>query len=77
MPEAKKSVTARRRIRSEICWSAGESGSEKLLWLLSMKLFAVNYFFCALTPELSRAALRPRQSDNPTTLCRGREAGSA
>ena len=32
---------------------------------------------CALTPELSRAALRPRQSDNPTARCRGREAVSA
>jgi hypothetical protein len=30
-----------------------------------------------LTPELSRAALRPRQSDNPTARCRGREAVSA
>ena len=30
-----------------------------------------------LTPELSRAAARPRQGDNFTALCRGREAGSA
>ena len=33
--------------------------------------------FCWLTPELSRAAARPRLSDNLTALCRGREAGSA
>ena len=30
-----------------------------------------------LTPELSRAAERPRQSDNLTLLCRGRVADSA
>ena len=56
MPGAKRSDTARRCIRSEICRSAGESGSEKLLWRLSKKLFAEICFFCALTPELSRPA---------------------
>jgi len=37
---------------------------------------AVNYLH-NLTPELSRTALRRRQSDNLTTLCRRREAVSA
>ena len=60
--DAKTSVTARRRIRSAICRSAGESGSEKLLWRFSKKLFAEICFFCALTPELSRADLRPRRA---------------
>ena len=32
---------------------------------------------CGLTPELSRTAARPRQSHNPTGLCRGRAAVSA
>ena len=41
------------------------------------RIFTRNLWYAALTPELSRAAERPRQSDNLTTLCRGREADSA
>ena len=39
-----------------------EQGSS--LALAEEKLFAEIYFFCALTPELSRSALRPRRCDN-------------
>jgi hypothetical protein len=46
-------------------------GHQVLCWKARTALFT------CLTPELSRAAARPRQSDNVTLLCRGREAGSA
>ena len=32
--------------------------------LAKKKLFALNHFFCELTPELSRADERPRRWDN-------------